>query len=71
MLLSSIGVIFIWTAFDIFFSIITVYINEISSNYYRSKVPFFYLINAIAAFVINFLMYYLTSYRTFYMIVLI
>ena len=36
-ILSSTAVLSMWTATDVFYSIIVVYINEISSNYYRGK----------------------------------
>ena len=70
-ILSSTAVLSMWTATDVFYSIIVVYINEISSNYYRSKVSYFFMLNAFSSIVINFFMIYITNYRHFYIVILI
>lgn len=68
---SSTAVLTMWTATDIFYSITVVYVNEISSNYYRSKVSYFFMLNAFSSIFINFIMVYVTNYRHFYLIILI
>ena len=68
---SSTAVLTMWTATDVFYSITVVYINEISSNYYRSKVSYFFMLNAFSSIFINFIMVYVTNYRHFYIIILI
>lgn len=70
-LASSSAVLSMWTATDVFYSITVVYVNEISSNYYRSKVSYFFMLNAFSSIFINFVMIYVTNYRHFYVIVLI
>ena len=70
-LISSTAVLSMWTATDVVYSITVVYINEISSNYYRSKVSYFFMLNAFSSIVINFIMLYITNYRHFYIVILI
>lgn len=57
------GVLLIWTATDIVFSVGVIYINEISSNYMRSKTPLFFLFNSFGGIIINFVLYYYEDYR--------
>ena len=66
----STGVLLIWTAGDIIFSVGVIYINEIASNYLRSKSPLFFLFNSIGGIIINFVLYKFTNYRDYYLIIL-
>ena len=57
------GVLLIWTATDIVFSVGVIYINEIASNFMWSKTPLFFLFNSFGGIIINFVLYYYEDYR--------
>ena len=69
--LSSTAVLSLWTATDVFYSMAVVYVNEISSNYYRSKVSYFFMLNSFSSIVVNFIMIFIPNYRKFYVIILL
>lgn len=62
----SLGLAFTWTATDIFYTMSSTYFNEICSNYLRSKVIVFYFISAAGGIAMNGILFFITSYRSFY-----
>ena len=60
------GVLLLWTSLDIFFSISLIYLNEISSDYFRSKIPVFFVIAAIGSICINFILVHIPSYKGYF-----
>ena len=66
----SAGMVLVWTAIDIYYSNSVLYLNEISGNYLRARIAKFFIFSAAGAILINFVLIYITNYKSFLMICL-
>ena len=63
----STGVLLTWTSTDIFYSMALIYFNEITSDYLRSKVSIFFIIAAVGAISINFILLFIPDFKNYYL----
>lgn len=61
----TLGIAFYYVGNDIYYQLGAIYINEISSNHLRSKVPIFWTLSGIGSIVINLILLFIPNYRYF------